>query len=674
MAAKSDGGRLKMKKGSEVAFTPLQNSEHSGSVPALASAGLPSSEAGAGGEDDEAPGGAGGGCCCGSSSHRRHGGGGGGGGCRCCCGGGGAGGGGEASSRGPRGSGGGSSSLCLRLGRETRLYSLWDGLWILAAVAVYFADVGTDLWLAADYYLRGQRWWFGLTLFFVLLGSLSVQVFSFRWFVHDFGAEEGSSSSSSPPAASASSGPGHGETKLLVSSGSAAAEMDAGARPGTPQRQASIAGKGNPASGPGSGNNPGGGGAPHAPKGRSASCAFCIWLLQSLVHILQLGQIWRYFHTIYLGIRSRRSGDNDRWRFYWKMVYEYADVSMLHLLATFLESAPQLVLQLCIVVQTRTLQALQGLTAAASLVSLAWALASYQKALRDSRDDKKPISYMAVIIQFCWHFFTIAARVITFALFASVFQLYFGIFIVLHWCIMTFWIVHCETEFCITKWEEIVFDMVVGIIYIFSWFNVKEGRTRCRLFIYYFVILLENTALSALWYLYKAPMISDAFAIPALCVVFSSFLTGIVFMLMYYAFFHPNGPRFGQSPSCACEDSVAAFTLPPEVASSTLRSISNNRSVTSDRDQKFAERDGCVPVFQVRPTAPSTPSSRPPRIEESVIKIDLFRNRYPAWERHVLDRSLRKAILAFECSPVPPRLQYKDDALIQERLEYETTL
>lgn len=63
---------------------------------------------------------------------------------------------------------------------------------------------------------------------------------------------------------------------------------------------------------------------------------------------------------MYLGIRSRQSGENDRWRFYWKMVYEYADVSMLHLLATFLESAPQLVLQLCIVVQTRTLQALQG--------------------------------------------------------------------------------------------------------------------------------------------------------------------------------------------------------------------------------------------------------------------------------------------------------------------------
>ncbi|XP_018079202.1 XK-related protein 4 isoform X2 [Xenopus laevis] len=613
-----------MKK-SDVAFTPLQNSDHSGSAQGLATGSQPGSATGDGG------------CSDGSS--------------RCCCSGGRVAGGGVA---------GASSSLCLRLGREQRRYTVWDCLWILAAVAVYFADVGSDIWLSVDYYLRGQRWWFGLTLFFVVLGSLSVQLFSFRWFAHDFSTEN--SSQCNPI-----------ESKAAAAS---AAACEGDARPSTPQRQASTTSSSckpnNTATN--TGTNTGTSTNRANSRDRSSSCSFCIWIMQSLIHILQLGQICRYFHTIYLGIRSRRSGENDRWRLYWKMVYEYADVSMLHLLATFLESAPQLVLQLCIVVQTRSLQALQGLTAAASLVSLAWALASYQKALRDSRDDKKPISYMAVIIQFCWHFFTIAARVITFALFASVFQLYFGIFIVLHWCIMTFWIVHCETEFCITKWEEIVFDMVVGIIYIFSWFNVKEGRTRCRLFIYYFVILIENTALSTLWYLYKAPQILDAFAIPALCVVFSSFLTGIVFMLMYYAFFHPNGPRFGQSPSCVCEDTVTAFPLPPEGASNTLRSMSNNRSVASDRDQKFTERDGCVPIFQVRPTAPSTPSSRPPRIEESVIKIDLFRNRYPAWERHVLDRSLRKAILAFECSPSPPRLQYKDDALIQERLEYETTL
>ena len=61
-------------------------------------------------------------------------------------------------------------------------------------------------------------------------------------------------------------------------------------------------------------------------------------------------------------------------------------------------------------------------------------IASYQKVLRDSRDDKLPMSYKAVITQMLWHFFTIGARTVAFALFASVFQLYFGIFIVSHWC------------------------------------------------------------------------------------------------------------------------------------------------------------------------------------------------------------------------------------------------
>jgi len=50
------------------------------------------------------------------------------------------------------------------------------------------------------------------------------------------------------------------------------------------------------------------------------------------------------------------------------MVYEFADVSMLHLLATFLESAPQLVLQLCIIIQTHKLQAVQGNTNAQTLL------------------------------------------------------------------------------------------------------------------------------------------------------------------------------------------------------------------------------------------------------------------------------------------------------------------
>lgn len=268
MAAKSDG-RLKMKKSSDVAFTPLQNSDHSGSVQGLAQ-GLPS---GSGAEDEEA---AGGGCCPDGGGCSR---------CCCCCAGSGGSGSSGGGAGGPGGGGAGSAALCLRLGREQRRYSLWDCLWILAAVAVYFADVGTDIWLAVDYYLRGQRWWFGLTLFFVVLGSLSVQVFSFRWFVHDFSTED----SATATASSSCQQPG-AECKTLVSGGSAAGEGEA--RPSTPQRQASNASKSN-ITATNSGSNSSG--ATRASgKHRSASCSFCIWLLQSLIHILQLGQIWRY--------------------------------------------------------------------------------------------------------------------------------------------------------------------------------------------------------------------------------------------------------------------------------------------------------------------------------------------------------------------------------------------
>ncbi|CAL9689414.1 unnamed protein product [Knipowitschia caucasica] len=599
MAAKSDG-TLKMKK-SDVAFTPLHNSEHAGSVLGL-HAGAPGGPP----EVDFVNGGS-----------------------------------------------------CLHTEPQ---FSLWDALWLLAAVLVYSLDVGTDVWLSVDYFLRREFWWFGLTLFFVVLGSFSVQLFSFRWFVHDF------TDSATPCAADCAPLDGN---KLLSCSASQADVQGPGPpqrQPCSPKRQSSTTSKTTTVSS----EKP-----PPVSSERPPAVRCCVWGCVSAIHILQLGQLWRYLHTLYLGVRSRRS--SAQWQLHWRMLYEFADVSMLHLLATFLESAPQLVLQLCIIIQTHRLQAVQGMTAAASLVSLAWSLASYQKALRESRQDKRSMSYVGVTLQFCWHFFTMAARVITFALFASVFQLYFGLFIVLHWCVMTFWIVHCETHYCVSKWEEIVFDMVVGIIYIFSWFNVKEGRTRYRLSIYYILMLLENTALSTLWYLYRAPT-ADAFAVPALCLIFSSFFTGVLFMLMYYGFFHPNGPRFGRSPSGQGLDldPTAHFsTLPHEGATNSLKSNRGGSLSTLERDkprEKVCERDGCPPVFQVRPTAPSTPSSRPHRLEETVIRIDLSRSRYPAWERHVLDRGIRKAVLAVDCTLTPPRLQYKDDALVQERLEYETTL
>ncbi|KAI4892926.1 hypothetical protein NFI96_014172, partial [Prochilodus magdalenae] len=391
-----------------------------------------------------------------------------------------------------------------------------------------------------------------------------------------------------------------------------------------------------------------------------------------------------YVHTLYLGVQSRWHTEPGHRHCYWRLMFETADINMLRLLEAFLKSAPQLVLQLSIMIHSRHILPLQGLSASASLVSLAWMIASYQKVLRDSRDDKLPMSYKAVIVQMLWHLFTIGARTIAFALFASVFQLYFGIFIVAHWCAMTFWIIQGETDFCMSKWEEIIYNMVVGIIYIFCWFNVKEGPARFRLGVYYCVILVENAALTGAWYVYRGPHTSDFYALIIVCVVVCSYALGTFFMFVYYCLLHPDGPILGTQWSCV-EEGMGVIGLggmgdlgtplpQPDVVTSPPRTL--QRTTGGEREPGVGDRDSCLPVFQVRPpSVPLVPSPRTPKTEGPVIRIDLPRKNYPAWDAHFIDRRLRKTILVLEnTSPVTPRIQYRSLSSPKEVTEYETTV
>ncbi|MEQ2179146.1 XK- protein 4 [Goodea atripinnis] len=168
---------------------------------------------------------------------------------------------------------GGSNSTCL-LSTEQQKNVIWDCLWVVAAACVYLADVGTDVWLSVDYYLRHEYWWFGLTLFFVVLGSFSVQLFSFRWFVTDFSTEDNVGC------------PQMDGSKLLLSGSASQGEVPIQHHPATPQRQMSTASKN-------TANSTGSTAMGRKSSKRSPYYSFCVWLSQSLIHILQLGQIWR---------------------------------------------------------------------------------------------------------------------------------------------------------------------------------------------------------------------------------------------------------------------------------------------------------------------------------------------------------------------------------------------
>ncbi|XP_041861073.1 XK-related protein 7 [Melanotaenia boesemani] len=530
-------------------------------------------------------------------------------------------------------------------------YTLQDCCWTLCALLVFFSDGASDLWLAADYYLRREYWCFALTLVFVIVPSVVVQVLSFRWFAYDFSETVESSTAAAAVVAASGAEESDFSTKDSGERGAGhAASAGLLSRPGT------------------------GGGA-------RGCCRALMWFFQAIIHIFQLAQVWRYVHALYLGVQSRWHGDPERRHYYWRMMFESADISMLRLLESFLKSAPQLVLQLSIMIHTSQVLPLQGLSASASLISLAWMISSYQKVLRDSRDDKLPMTYKAVIVQILWHLFTIGARTLAFALFASVFQLYFGIFIVAHWCIMTFWIIQGETDFCMSKWEEIIYNMMVGIMYVFCWFSVREGRTRCRMLIYSLTVFIENVALTTAWYLYRTSAErhgnSDFYAVIMVCVVASSYALGTFFMFVYYCLLHPDGSVSGWGYIVTKEvpvESLAspASSLPPDLVSSPPRTL--QRTKGSEREQGPGI-DG--DVFQVRPPrgAKLPVPHLKPRTEGPVIRIDLPRKKYPAWDAHFIDRRLRKTILVLEsAAPVTPRIQYRCLGTPKEVMEYETTV
>ena len=64
-------------------------------------------------------------------------------------------------------------------------FNLFDILINLVSMGSYLLDIGTDLFLAYMYYSSNHVWWFRLTLFFVLVPSLTMTIFSLKWYIID---------------------------------------------------------------------------------------------------------------------------------------------------------------------------------------------------------------------------------------------------------------------------------------------------------------------------------------------------------------------------------------------------------------------------------------------------------------------------------------------------------
>ena len=265
-----------------------------------------------------------------------------------------------------------------------------------------------------------------------------------------------------------------------------------------------------------------------------------------VLHVLQLGPLLRYWDCYKNGKRSRRK-DVDT-KCYSIYIEQWRDIAMLRLFEVFIESAPQLVLQLYILAYNRHFDKdsdwLTALSACFSLISLAVSIVSYSKALRDATDDKGKMTWWAFGFQIVWRISIVASRIVTLVLFASVYKSWILLVIGLHWIGMTVWIQYQKPSFgSDNRILKFVFPVVIGFIYLFCFFNVKDGFTRKRLVFFYVLTFLENCALMGAWLPYRHEY--GVVFVAALGMVFGGFFIGILALVLYYQCYHPSLKKQG---------------------------------------------------------------------------------------------------------------------------------
>ena len=126
---------------------------------------------------------------------------------------------------------------------------------------------------------------------------------------------------------------------------------------------------------------------------------------------------------------------------------------------------------------------------------------------------------------------------------------FFLCFSVVHWLFMTLWVVWQDTDFCKNVWEERLYNAIVGVIYCFCFFNLKEGKSRYRASIFYSIMTFENLAFLGVYYWMEQPVIfQEDGTLPywlvtsSFAIVIASMFVGLASMMVYYRFFHPAGP------------------------------------------------------------------------------------------------------------------------------------
>ncbi|KAL2080464.1 hypothetical protein ACEWY4_024257 [Coilia grayii] len=269
--------------------------------------------------------------------------------------------------------------------------------------------------------------------------------------------------------------------------------------------------------------------------------------LLGVLHVCQLGVILRFAGVLEIAVRNLTTRTPLKEDI---AMYLRHDLSMLRLIESFSENAPQLIFMIAIISQREDVDWVKVLKALVSFVAIAINVLMYHRSMRSLSKSKTQLTSTSSLVYFLWNLLLIIPRVVAVALVASTLPLWMtAVHFICLWLTLLLWVWRQETDFMDHPVWEWFYRATVALIWYFSWFSVSKGRSKGRNVIYHTLIAVDITLLMVLWWWFRDQDVR-IFGMSALevCIVVAAFYSlGIIVKIVYHKLLHPKQSDTEQS-------------------------------------------------------------------------------------------------------------------------------
>ncbi|NWU55211.1 XKR9 protein, partial [Dromas ardeola] len=279
-----------------------------------------------------------------------------------------------------------------------------------------------------------------------------------------------------------------------------------------------------------------------------------------LVHLFQCGIFIRYWFALKYGCQAafkqnsiRDASETDPPNFIQKKAVDVVtDINMLRVFKTFLETTPQLFVQIYILMEHGKNNIHQYAAIIMSFCGISISTVDYQISLRTSLPDKAEFHVLPKLVYLFYKLLTITSWILSISLITLLSIRSSVILLIFLWICGFTWVLKQHTTFCKSKKMEYLYRTVVGIILIFTFFNIKGRKTKVCISIYYATHTVVTLGILFVYMFWKPSIIKDIHFTVVSILTILSLVLGIIFLIVYYRHFHPTAYCRPQ----ACSDEV----------------------------------------------------------------------------------------------------------------------